>query len=322
MNLVPELSVIVPTYNRSAVLVLCVQALCRQTCDSSRFEIVVSDDGSQDDTAAAVATLAAQSSIAIRYLHQANAGANRARNRAIAVARGRLLLFINDDTLAQPQMLAEHLQEHALHPDERVAVLGRMTVSPGLPPSRLAPLHLDRAFVGLQDGAVLDWRAFFTCNVSVKRSLLDRGGLFEERLRYHEDLELAWRLSAHGLRVVYRSQALGWHEHFLAEDEFLAIAAREARALCTWAQLAPQARPVLASLGFEPALPWPRRLRHRVLGAVINRHTEGLWRWLARTLPQQPAALRRLTLALYDQLYQSRKREALRDTLQQAAKHA
>lgn len=312
MSLAPELSVIVPTYNRSAVLTMCVRALCSQTCDSQRFEIIVSDDGSQDDTAAMVAALAAQTQVAIRYLHQTNAGANRARNRAIAVARGRLLLFINDDTLAQPQMLVEHLQEHERQPDDRVAVLGRMTVSPELPPSRLAPLHLDRAFVGLQDGAMLDWRAFFTCNVSVKKSLLDRGGLFEERLRYHEDLELAWRLSAHGLRVIYRSQALGWHEHFLAEDEFLSIAAREARALCTWAHLAPQARPVLASLGFEPALPWPRRLRHRLFDAVINRHTEALWRWLARTLPQQPALLKRLTLVLYDQLYQSRKRQALR----------
>ncbi len=322
MSLTPELSVIVPTYNRSTVLALCVQALCGQSCDSSRFEIIVSDDGSSDDTAAVVAALAAQQVVAIRYLHQANAGANRARNRAVAVARGRLLLFINDDTLAQPQMLAEHLQAHERQPDDRVAVLGRMTVSPDLPPSRLSPLHLDRAFVGLQEGALLDWRAFFTCNVSVKKALLERGGLFEERLRYHEDLELAWRLSAHGLRVVYRSQALGWHEHFLTEDEFLSIAAREARALCIWAQLAPQARPVLASLGFEPALPWSRRVRHGLFDAVVNRHTEALWRWLARTLPQQPALFKRLTLALYDQLYQSRKRQALRLALRQAPSHA
>ncbi len=308
----PELSVIVPTYNRSAVLSRCIDALCRQTCDKALFEIIVSDDGSQDDTAAVVDALAQRQPVAIRYLHQPNAGANRARNRAIGMARGRLLLLINDDTIAVPGMVAEHLAEHARHPQPHVAVLGRMTVSPEIPASRLAPLHLDRAFVGLRDGAVLDWRAFFTCNVSVKKALLERGGLFEERMRYHEDLELAWRLSAHGLQVVYRASALGWHHHFLDEDEFLSIAAREALSLHTWAQLAPAARPMLASLGYEPAVRGARWWRRRLLAVAVNRRTEVPWRWLARSLPPRPAPFRKMSLAIYDQLYQSRKRAALR----------
>jgi GT2 family glycosyltransferase len=250
--------------------------------------------------------------VAIHYLYQDNAGANRARNRAIAQARGRLLLLINDDTIAAPDMLAEHLAAHSRYPDMHVAVLGRMTVSPELPLSRLAPLHLDRAFEGLSDGSVLDWRAFFTCNVSVKKALLDAGGLFEERLRYHEDLELAWRLSAHGLQVIYRAQALGWHHHYLNESEFLSIAGREARALHTWAKLAPKARPVLADLGYQPVTTGLRRWRHRLHTLAVNRHTEPAWRWLARSMPQRPKPLRWLTLTIYDQLYQGRTRAALR----------
>jgi glycosyltransferase involved in cell wall biosynthesis len=303
----PELSVVIPSYNRSAIVERCVRALCAQTCAAARYEIIVSDDGSPDDTAAVVAALQQQfAGHAIVYLHQPNAGANRARNRAIGAARGGLLLFINDDTIAVPRMLEEHLAAHAEQPDDRVAVLGRMTVSPDLPPSRLAPLHLDRAFVRLRDGQMLDWRGFFTCNVSVKKSLLDRGGLFEERMRYHEDLELAWRLSAQGLRVWYRAQALGYHDHFLAEPEFFAIAAREARSLATWAKLAPQARPLLAELGFEPEVALAKRLRHHVFDAVLNPALRPLWLALARRGPE------RLGLALYDQLYLARKRAALR----------
>lgn len=303
----PELSVIIPTYNRSAIVAKCLRALCTQTCEAQRYELIVSDDGSRDGTAAAVAAVqAAYPAHAFVYLHQDNAGANRARNRAIAAARGALLLFINDDTIAVPQLLVEHLAQHALHADDRLAVLGRMTVSPELPPSRLAPLHLDRAFAGLKEGEVLDWRAFFTCNVSVKKSLLQRGGLFEERMRYHEDLELAWRLSALGLRVLYRPQALGWHDHYLAEAEFFAIAQREARSLATWARLAPHATPMLAGLGYEPAASLSRRLRHRVFDAVLHPVLAPVWRVLARHGP------RRLGLTLYDQLYQARKRAALR----------
>lgn len=308
----PRLSVIIPTYNRAATLARCLAALGAQSCAPEDFEIIVADDGSSDHSAEVVATWAAKLPCALRWLHQPNAGANRARNRAIGMARGELLLLINDDTIAVPQMLAEHLATHRQYPDDCVAVLGRMTVSPDVPHSRLAPLHLDRAFVGLQGGAELDWRAFFTCNVSLKKTLLERGGLFEERIRYHEDLELAWRLSAQGLRVVYRPQALGWHEHCLQEDEFLAIAEREARALCTWWQISPAARPVLASLGYEPALPWVRRARHRVFDLLLSRTAEPLWRRLARGLPDR---FNHASLALYDQLYQSRKRAALRALL-------
>ena len=309
-TIAPRLSVIIPSYNRAPILAKCVQALCRQTCAKHLLEIIVADDGSTDATRAVVAALAADAPVAVRYLHQTNAGANRARNQAIVAARGSILLLINDDTIAVPELVTEHLRTHDQHPDDRVAVLGRMTVSPDLPPSRLAPLHLDHAFVGLREGEQLDWRAFFTCNVSVKRTLLERGGMFEERIRYHEDLELALRLSAHGLRVVYRPQALGYHDHFLAEEEFLAIAAREARALCAWHRFAPAMRPQLAKLGFEPALPRAQQLRHRAIDALINGWTMPLWSWLARHCPQP---LDRVSLAIYSQMYQSRKRAVLRE---------
>jgi GT2 family glycosyltransferase len=316
----PRLSVVIPTYNRSAVLGRCLDALRDQGDAARHCELIVADDGSGDDTLALARSRAAAfagdaSAPAVVVLTQANAGANRARNRAIAVARGAVLLFINDDTIARPGFLATHLQAHDAEPDERVAVLGRVTVSPELPPSRLAPLHLDRAFASLADGEWLDWRAFFTCNVSVKATLLARGGLFEEGIRYHEDLELAQRLSHHGLRVWYRAAALGWHDHFLTEREFFAIAAREARALATWARLQPQLAPLLGTLGYEPAQPLARRLRHRLLDALVGGPLAPAWRALAR---HAPAALEPLSRRLYDQLYQCLRRSHLRHELHAA----
>ena len=182
-------------------------------------------------------------------------------------------------------MLAEHLVTHQRFPDDRVAVLGRATVSPRLSHSRLAPLHLDHAYAHLDSHSVLDWRAFYTCNVSVKKSLLDRGGMFEERIRYHEDLELGERLSHHGLQVVYRPQALGYHDHDLTEEEYHAVAAREAQALVVWARIAPDRRQVLGSLGFLPAMSLGQRIRHQGIGLLVNRLTIGLWRWIARRCP-------------------------------------
>lgn len=308
----PRLSVVIPTFDRSPILALCLEALAAQTCASADFEVIVADDGSTDATRATAERFSGTFGRPVRYLFQANAGANAARNRAIEAAQGRLLLFINDDTIATPGMLAEHLAGHDEHPDDRVAILGRVTVSPGLPPSRLAALHLDRAYALIGDRRDLDWRAFFTCNVSVKKSLLDRGGRFEERLRYHEDLELAERLSHHGLRVVYRPAALGYHEHFLTEDEFLRVARREADALAAWARISPRLEPLLGELGFEPALPRSRRVKHRLAGLVVNRATIPVWRQMARRCPRE---LEGVALAIYRQVYQSILRTRLRDAL-------
>ncbi|MEO5693092.1 MAG: glycosyltransferase family A protein [Usitatibacter sp.] len=304
-----KLSVIVPTYNRAATVSKCIAALRAQDAPADDFEIVVSDDGSQDDTRARVQAFLVLGAPQVRYLHQENAGANRARNRAIAIARGEILLIINDDTIPTPGMVRQHLAAHEQFPDDRVAVLGRVTIAPELPHSRFAALHLDRAYALIGERRELDWRAFFTCNVSVKKSLLERGGFFEERIRYHEDLELAERLSHHGLRVIYRPEALGYHDHFLTEEEFFSIAAREARALATWARIAPRLVPALAEFGYGPALPPVRRLKHRLLGVAVNRATIAFWRGVARACP---ARLEALAQRIYLLLYQSEKRAHLR----------
>ena len=305
----PRLSVIVPTYNRAQILGKCLAALRAQDLAGDSFEVIVADDGSRDDTRAAAEAHMGRGAPEVRYLHQENAGANRARNRAIATARGEILLLINDDTIPTPAMLREHLAVHERFPDDRVAVLGRVTVAPELPRSRLAPLHLDRAFMLIGERRELDWRGFLTCNVSVKKALLERGGYFEERIRYHEDLELGERLSHHGLRVIYRPEALGYHDHYLTEEEFFAIAGREARALAAWARIAPGLAGALAEFGYEPTVPLARRLKHRLLGIAVNRATIPFWRRVARHCP---APFEAFAVRLYLALFQCVKRAHLR----------
>jgi glycosyltransferase involved in cell wall biosynthesis len=307
MTASPALSVIIPTYNRAPVLDRCLHALAKQRCRPDEFEVLVSDDGSSDGTRDVVETFAARGAFRLRYLAQSNSGANRARNRAAQAARAPLLLFINDDTIPTPLMLQEHLEGHVEHPEPGVAVLGRVTVSPELPPSRLAALHLDRAFTALAGRTDLDWRSFFTCNISLKKALLEQGELFEEGIRYHEDLELSERLSHRGLRVVYRPAALGYHHHFLTEDEFLAVACREARALAIWARKSPHLLPALAEFGFESALPLPIRVKHSAAGLIFNRWSNPLWRVAARGCPMEFVSLK-----MYEQVYQSVKRRELR----------
>ena len=312
----PRLSVVIPTYNRAATLSACLEALSKQTCGHELFEIIVADDGSADNTGEIVDRYTRKAPPCVRYVRQPNTGANAARNRAIRSTRAPLVLLINDDVLAAPEMVGRHIATHEQHPDDRVAVLGRVTIAPAFAGSRLAQLHLDFAYERLGDATELDWHSFFTCNVSFKKSLLDRGGYFEERIRYHEDLELAERLSHHGLRIIYAREALGYHHHLLTEEEFLAIAAREARALAVWAQISPRVRPTLGELGFEPELPLASRAKHHVLTIAFDGPMLPLWRAVARGCPPQ---LNKVSLRIYSQMYQSVRRNALRRELRTLA---
>jgi glycosyltransferase involved in cell wall biosynthesis len=102
-------SLIIPTRNRSRFLARTLAALRHQR--EPAFEVVIADDGSDDDTRDVV--LAAQRDLEIRYLRRAKVGVAAARNAAIRAARGDVLILCDDDRLADPAFVADHLAAHA-----------------------------------------------------------------------------------------------------------------------------------------------------------------------------------------------------------------
>lgn len=310
----PALSVIIPTYNRKDVLLCALDALCHQDLPAARYEIVVADDGSRDCTGDAVRDFAARAPVQITYSWAENAGANAARNRAIAMARGRLLVIINDDTIAVPCFMSRHLAMHEANPQPSVAVLGRMTISPEVPPSFFARLHLDDWYSQFGDRRELDWKAFITCNISVKAAFLAAHGRFEERMRWHEDLELGERLTHHGLRVLYEPAALGHHLHYLTEKDYLGVAAREGISLAEWYAKSPAVGPRMAEIGFHVYATPPKRFTYRVGDAVFGSPLYPQFVRLARHLIARHP---RLAEVLYRKLYQAQKRRATRHRMKE-----
>lgn len=98
---IPKVSVVVPTYNRSAFLRQAIQSVMDQTCQD--IEILVVDDGSIDDTASVITGFGDQR---IVYIHQENTGRSAARNRGLAQARGEYVAFLDDDDFYLPNKLA------------------------------------------------------------------------------------------------------------------------------------------------------------------------------------------------------------------------
>lgn len=304
-----EISVIIPTHNRSDILEKCLGALSCQTLSKNVFEVIVSDDGSEDDTRERAKYFLKNNFKYNRYLWQINSGQSVARNRAILQSRGRILLFINDDTIATPTMLEEHRRTHDQYPAGSDVVLGRVTISPELPSSIFAKMHLDYFYDLWKGQTELDWRAFYTCNISVKKSFLIKFGFFEERLRYHDDVELGERLSHHGLRVIYNPKALGYHDHFLTEEDFLRYAEFSSQALVAWYRKAPHLKNSLVPLGLYIGAPLPERTKYLVDDLLINELTIPFLISLARYFSKKQEGI---ALRIYSKIFLSLSRKTIR----------
>lgn len=100
----PSISVIMPAYRVENYIERAVRSLTEQTFQD--FELIIVDDGSPDSTGALADRLAAQDQ-RLRVIHQENAGAPAARNRAMALATGRYFFFMDADDWAEKTMLAE-----------------------------------------------------------------------------------------------------------------------------------------------------------------------------------------------------------------------
>jgi GT2 family glycosyltransferase len=209
---IPLVSLVIPTHNRCASLQMVLKSLERQSIPSEQFEVLVICDGCTDDTVALCQTLGVR--YTLRIIEQTpNQGPAAARNRGVNEANAPLILFIDDDVVPEPTLIAEHLQLHA--ENERAVVIGPLLAPPG---ARLPPWtgwEEDRLNKQYRAMSVHEWeptpRQFYTGNASVRREYILKAGGFDPRFRRAEDVELAFRFSELGLHFYFNPNAKGWH---------------------------------------------------------------------------------------------------------------
>ncbi|NWF71975.1 MAG: glycosyltransferase [Nitrospirae bacterium] len=213
------LTVVIPTYNRRAILRKTLLALMSQTFAPEQFEVIVVDDGSSDDTVAMLRQFKAP--FALRVLAAEHAGANAARNLGIRGAEGRVVVITGDDMIPEPSFLEAHATFHERHPSEMDAMLGFIDWSPEISVTPFMKFIVSPeggqqfAFHEVREGKA-DFRLFYTSNLSVKRDLLlNQPVLFDQDFTYpaYDDVELGYRLSAQGLQLHYNAMAVTCHHH-------------------------------------------------------------------------------------------------------------
>jgi glycosyltransferase involved in cell wall biosynthesis len=207
-----ELSIIVPTYNNRVVLRRTIESLLAQHFPRDQYEIIIADDGSTDGTADMVRSFPGRA--AVRYVAQANAGRSAARNLGIRTARGRIVLFIDSDIWADPGMLAAHYRHYT--PDAgRIGVQGRSVTHPDAKVTPFMQVKEITPDLSVRRRRNLHPVHIITRNFSTLRAELEAAGGFDEGFTGYgwEDIELAMRLQARGMRFHYEPEALGHHYH-------------------------------------------------------------------------------------------------------------
>ncbi|HJV62151.1 MAG TPA: glycosyltransferase family A protein [Albitalea sp.] len=179
-----RISVVIPTFHRPELLARCLGAVLAQRFDPGACEVIVVDDGHDEATREQVQAMApAGGQPAVRYLRPGNGrGPAVARNAGWRAARGALVAFTDDDTVPDPNWLAEGEREM----DSRVAVCGRVVV----PPLDEPPTDHELMTRGLASAE------FVTANAFVRRDALEQVGGFDERFTraWREDSDLQFRL--------------------------------------------------------------------------------------------------------------------------------
>jgi len=216
----PLVSVVVVTHNRAQRLTALLRTLEHQTLGPDRFEVIVVDDASSDETARALEEEMKRSVLQLRVVRRGPpAGRAAARNAGWREARGQLLAYIDDDCVAAEDWLEEGVRVSQAHAD--AVVQGRVDPIPAEEAERSQATRtqrIDRAGPYFQ-----------TCNIFYPRALIERLGGFDEAtfvLHGGEDTDLAWRALATGAPAVFAERARVYHAvHHLSLVERLRFAA-------------------------------------------------------------------------------------------------
>lgn len=268
----PRFSVVVTTYNRSALLERCLASLLAQEYPREDYEIIVVDDGSEDTTPGLLTSLAREGQI--RYVHQDNRGWVVARNVGLSRCQGEIVVFTDDDCRVAFDWLERYEAAYREHP-EFAGVAGGIGCAegPNLAGRIRHQVHLE-TFDLLNEplGTTQDRSGevvfCFGANRSFRRAVL-RGVAFDEGLLYFDDLDMNLQLREQGLRIFYDPAIRVTHHYAPTDRERIRADYRYGLSVVSFERKHPQhphrrpARGSLVRLRAEyRSVPLPERVRY------------------------------------------------------------
>lgn len=217
MTVWPKVSIIVPAHGRAEATRRCVQSLLALDYPTDRCEIIVVDDASTPPLAEVLGDLP------ITLLRQErNIGQSAARNLAASIANSAVLAFIDNDCVAAPDWLRTLLP---YLDDPGVAIIGGRVVAP-LPEGPVAAFEavrspLDMGAIEMEVTPTAAVSYLPTCNLLMRRDVLQAQGGFDATLRVGEDVDFIWRTLRRGHRAWYVPAGCVVHHHRVRWGDWL-----------------------------------------------------------------------------------------------------
>jgi len=178
----PYISIIIPTYNRSKLLGITIESFIKQRYPKDKYEIIVADNNSSDNTKDIVAEWQSNSTVNIKYIFERRPGVHYARNSAAKIAVGEILYFTDDDMVADHNLLSEIIKPFEF--DEEVGTAtGRVLPKWESPPPPWLVKHCYNQFLSLNDPPeefIISKKDcnVFSCHQAVRKTVFFEAGGF------------------------------------------------------------------------------------------------------------------------------------------------
>ncbi len=217
----PKISIVIPTYNRCALLMGCLNSLEKQSVSHQDFEVIVVVDGSTDESINQLKNYSPTYSF--KYLQQINKGPSTARNNGYSNANSELILFLDDDMITSFTFIHAHLEAHK--DTANVLIQGRIEIHESV--KRTPFIKYDEAlFKSYQNELSRTSEAVSSDdvaggNISIQKSILEFVGGFNVNMPgfRNTDGELAYRLEQKNIPIQFCNNAISYMTHVKDFDE-------------------------------------------------------------------------------------------------------
>jgi cellulose synthase/poly-beta-1,6-N-acetylglucosamine synthase-like glycosyltransferase len=203
----PFVSVVIPTYNRSTTISLCLDSLFNQTYPAERYEVIIINDGSKDNTEEILKKIEPRAPCGFKWSTQKNQGIATATNSAIFRSKGDIICFTGDDCIAEKDWISNLV--HGFIDDDIGAVGGKVI-------NGEAKTQIQQF---IENSRVLDQETFFKRNTLItgsaayRRHILKQVGGLDNHLNACIDLDLSIKTQLLGYKLHYNPEAVVHHDH-------------------------------------------------------------------------------------------------------------
>lgn len=282
-------SIIIPSHNRRPVLIQTLNSLAGQTYPAAQLEVIVVLDGCRDDTRESLGAYSAP--FTLRLIEQDHRGPGAARNLGAKLAKGELLIFLDDDIEAAPGFVQAHAAAH--QDNSHKVVIGYS--HPNLAGQRsYLSLELQSWWEAMfqlmqQPGYRFRYNDMLSGNFSISRDFFYHIGGFNTDLSVHEDYELGMRLILADANFAFEATALGIHHEQVDMQRILNRKFQEGIADIRLGRMYPELIPTLLAWRlWRYSLPPSKILTH--LGFTQPRLADWIATAMMKTLPRLEAA--------------------------------